>query len=75
MKLYRIKNCDSCEAVVIPEDVNVDVIYVDDKEYTGFIPENAPVLQIGPGFNVNADHFINSTLVMVKQAQDGVFRK
>lgn len=75
MKLFKIQNCDSCKAVVIPEGLNIEEIYVDDPSYNGFIPEQLPILQVGPGFNVNGEHFINNTLHLIKEAQDGVFRK
>lgn len=69
LQLYKMENCPHCEAVVIPEGINIEIIDID-KGYDGFRPDSIPVLQYGRTHLPGPD-LINSTLQLVKLAKDG----
>lgn len=75
MKIYKTTNCEQCAQVEVSEQLNVKIIFVDNEDYLGFVPETVPVLQVAPGFNVNGADYINNFLNTIKSAQDGFYKK
>lgn len=75
MKLYKVIDCEQCEATHVPKELNIETVFVDKPDYKGFAPENVPVLQVAPGFNVNGAQYINNFLNTIKSAQNGFYKK
>jgi hypothetical protein len=75
MKLYKIKNCEQCAQVEIDESLDIKTVFIDSEDYNGFAPDNVPILQVSPGFNVNGKDYINNFLNTIKSAQDGLYKK
>lgn len=73
LNLYTRENCEHCAQVVIPEQVIVNSINLD-KDYGGFIPPNVPVMQYD-GLSFEGPVVINQMLQLVKNAQDGYYKR
>lgn len=72
LNLYIQDNCPHCEALEIPEGLNINKIDIN-GDYSGFRPDQVPVIQIN-GLNLVGPHGINSILKTLKQAQDGDYK-
>lgn len=59
MKLFLKKDCNFCKEIA-KENINVEVIYVDDKSYKGLMPQQVPVLQFANNNQVVDPVFINT---------------
>ena len=73
LNIFIKNNCDFCAQLVIPEGVNIEKINIDEN-YSGYKPEQVPVLQYN-GINLAGPPIINSILQLVKNAQDGDYKK
>ena len=73
LNIFIKENCDFCNQVVIPEGIAVDKINLD-GDYSGFVPANVPVLQYH-GMNLEGPPVINAILQLVKESQDGNYKK
>lgn len=73
-KVYVKDNCDFCAQVHPPEGLNVEIINIENENYTGFRPGVVPVLQYNL-LNLEGPEAINGILNMAKDAQDGNYKK
>ena len=67
--MFTKQGCQHCEAVIIPEGIEVLKIDIDNG-YGGFRPANVPVIQID-GINYEGPHVINNILQLIKNASNG----
>ena len=74
MKLFTQPGCTHCKDVVIPEDINVEIV-VCDHTYDGLTPDSYPLLLMENDLKLNGSHFINKFLQSIKHAQDGFYKK
>tara|TARA_X000000368_G_scaffold294999_1_gene234746 strand:- start:128 stop:370 length:243 start_codon:yes stop_codon:yes gene_type:complete len=74
LNLFIRNNCDFCKAIIIPEEVNINIINVEDDSYNGYVPEQVPMLQYN-GVSISPPHIITNILNLVKAGQDGLFKK
>lgn len=73
LRIFTRENCPHCEALSIPEGIEVDKINID-KDYGGFRPANVPVMQID-GINYEGPHVINNILSLINNAKNGQYSK
>tara|TARA_R110002124_G_C8821193_1_gene503975 strand:+ start:478 stop:705 length:228 start_codon:yes stop_codon:yes gene_type:complete len=73
LNIYTRDNCDYCKMLVIPEELNINIINVD-VEYSGFVPGVVPVLQY-EGVNLEGAPVINSILQLAKDVHNGDYTK
>ena len=72
--IYVQDNCDYCKELVIPEEIDVEYVYINRDDFSGFKPQNVPCIQ-QDALNFEGPQGINSILKIVKDAQDGKFKK
>lgn len=72
LNIYTRENCSHCAAVQIPEEIDVNIIDIE-KDYSGFIPEQVPILQV-QGMNFQGPVVINGILKIIKEAQDDNYK-
>ena len=69
LNIYIQDNCDFCKQIEVPEGINVDFIYTNRDDYSGFIPTQLPVLQIY-GVNFEGPYAINAILKIANNAKE-----
>lgn len=74
MKLYIKSDCDFCNQVVVPSELNVEVVDVDTETYTGFKPDQVPVLQTS-NLNFGGPEGINQFLNLSIDIQNGKYKR
>ncbi len=74
LKIFTKNDCEFCSQVVLHKEVHTTIINIDDEDYRGFKPEQVPVLQYN-GVNFTGPPVINEVLTLVKNAQDGHYKK
>ena len=76
IRIFVKSNCDFCSQLIIPEELNIKKIVVDDESYKGHQPQNIPVLQLSNSVEVAGQGhiFINELLRIFKLTQDGVYK-
>ncbi len=74
LKIFTKNNCEFCSQVVLHKEMHTTIINIDDEDYRGFKPEQVPVLQYN-GVNFTGPPVINEILTLVKNAQDGHYKK
>ena len=73
LNIFIKSNCDFCKQLELPEDININLINID-EDYTGFLPGNVPVLQYN-GMNLEGPPVINTILKLIKDSQNGDYKK
>lgn len=73
LNIFIRENCNFCQQLEIPEDLEINVIDLDNG-YEGFFPASIPVLQYN-GINLEGPQVINSILQLVKESQNGNYKK
>lgn len=74
MKLYIKSDCDFCSQVVIPSELNVEVVDVENESYTGFKPDQVPVLQTS-NLNFGGPEGINQFFNLSIDIQNGKYKR
>ena len=73
--VFLRRECPHCEEVVIPENMNIETIYIDDESYEGHQPDGTPVIQIGKSLKAVGEPYVMGMLESLKLAQDGFYSK
>ncbi len=68
MKLYIKKDCQFCDQLVIPKNLDIPIIDVD-KNYKGFYPPQFPLVQTDNHINIAGVETINELLVLLENAK------
>lgn len=68
MKLYIKNNCDFCKQLIIPKEIKIPIINVDEK-YNGFYPPQLPMVQTDNNINIAGHDTINELLNLISDAK------
>ena len=74
IKIYVRDECNFCSDVVIPENLNVEKVYINRDGFDGFKPHNVPIMQLA-GINIEGPHAINDLLQVINDAANGHYQK
>lgn len=72
--IYTKNNCEYCKKVLIPSNLNIELIDVYSENYKGFIPHVFPIMQ-HEGLVFEGIDSINTIIQTAKNAQEGKFKK
>ena len=74
LNLFIKNNCDFCKSIIIPEEIDINIVNVEDDDYNGYVPDHVPMLQCN-GVSMSTPHMITELLNLIKAGQDGLFKK
>jgi len=74
IKIFTKDDCNFCDQIDIPKKVQATIFNIDSKKYRGFTPEQVPTLQY-EGLSFQGPEVINKVLNLVRNAQDGYYKR
>lgn len=66
--IYVQDDCDYCKELVIPENLDVEKVYINRDDFEGFRPQSVPVIQTKT-FQLDGPYAINELLKIVSNAK------
>lgn len=74
LNLFVRDNCPVCADLMVPSDLNINILNTNSEKYEGYIPPTVPVLQVG-GIDYPGKEVIEGVLKLLSLAQEGNFKK
>ena len=71
-KIYVQDKCDFCKELNIPENLDVEQVYINRDDFEGFRPAQVPVMQT-THMQLDGPYQINEFLKIVSDAKDGKY--